>query len=716
MKRLIYLFLLCIGLQTFAQLNDNFSSSKAEFNTRWIGDTNAFQLIDETLKLNAPLNQNKVNISRCFPDTNSIRLELICSLDFSPSASNRLQLYLTENEDLQNGYYLQIGENGSNDAIDCYRIINGNSNLIISGIAKRIATNFDLLELSFILNDSLQLHSILPGETLKQEFSIIRTDTLKLNCFSITCNYTSTRSTKFTFDDFKITPLEFNPKTSIKEQNTNYYFSKVHDLLFTELMIDPTPKRFLPEAEFIELYNNSDTVVQLKNWTISNGVSTNTLDSFNLLPQQVLVICNKTDVNKFSDYQTVMSIESLVSLSNESFILSLRNPFHHLIHQVIYESDKQYSEKRDGGYTYELFNKKQPCAATSWRYSDNQLGGTIGEIDSFKGESQFPKIQNYQLKEDSLVIVFDIVNMNAPYFSKQKNIVVNNNQIKIDLQTCNSLINDSTIYLGNSYAAGNLIFNEILSAPKESCPEFIELYNDSDNYIRIEKTYLGYSSTTEPEEVIALPDGLIIPPYTYLVLCNDFTQLKTFYDVNSNCVSLEIEHPTLLNSEGTLFLINEFGEIMTSMTYSESQHNELLDNEKGISLERINFISNEWTSGNVTKGGASIGRLNDSHTESLVSKINIISSENHYSFTKNQAITYTLNFTDGDYLGDVLLFDKSGVKIKDLRSNIHFSTDDEIQLNDFSFIQQLGIYIVYFEFRHPENGVIRKRIPLVIVE
>ena len=50
---------------------------------------------------------------------------------FSPSSSNYARIYLTaDNPDLtiaENGYYIQLGESGSNDALRLYKLENGTS-------------------------------------------------------------------------------------------------------------------------------------------------------------------------------------------------------------------------------------------------------------------------------------------------------------------------------------------------------------------------------------------------------------------------------------------------------------------------------------------------------------------------------------------------------------------------------------------------------------
>ena len=174
--------------------------------------------------------------------------------------------------------------------------------------------------------------------------------------------------------------------------------------------------------------------------------------------------------------------------------------------------------------------------------------------------------------------------------------------------------------------------------------------------------------------------------------------------------------PNLLNEEGVLFLINENGEVLTKSSYNENEHNEFLEDEKGISLERVNLQSDRWISGNSSKGKASVGYLNDGFTTSSLDKIKISLSENHYSLSQNHPLALVLDLGDGDYWGEVTLLTKLGLKVKELFSDHHFSAHDELELSELSGVSRLGIYVILFEFRHPKYGIVRKRVPLAVVE
>ncbi len=699
--KIFYFFLfLFIHPWLFAHQNNEFPLTKTQFNSIWRGDTASFNLINQTLKLNAPTNTNHATIFKSITDTANLQLDLTISLDFPPSTANRLQLFLTEDSLQKNGYCIEIGENGTNDAIHCYKILNGNKTLVASGIAGNVANSFQNLSLSFKLTDSLMLRSA----TNTKEFQVVRIDDFKFSYFSISCNYSATRRDKFTFDNLTIISLE-STETVIPE----YKEPKIHAVLITEIMIDPTPKRLLPEAECIELYNNSKDTINLKNWSLSNQKSSFIFTHLSLPPSQTVLVCNKKDTALFLPFGKVHPVNSLFTLSNTAFQLSLKSPSDTVIHQVTYAISKEYSPKKSGGWTYELQDHKQACLANSWLFSDSQTGGSLGFVRFIAHKEAKPEVYNYQIENDTITVTFNKKVKNETYYSTKQTYTSN----AIRFQTCNSYTNDSVITISSTYGKGRLLFNEILFNPLTHCPEFVELYNTSNEFIKINDLYLGYTSSGNvADKIVPFPQYLIIPPYSFVVLSKDIAQLQQFYSVNPSCVLVEIDLPTLRNDEGVLFLLDAYGTILSQLDYNNELHHDFLEEEKGISLERTNEKTNQWTSGN----NASVGYKNDAFTTKNQDEIQIESNENHYSFYHNQAIIYSIQLGDGNYFGDVILYTQEGKKVKEFYMDYHFSTQDQLVLTDFSDVAQLGIYLIYFEFRHPEKGIIKKRIPLVIIE
>jgi hypothetical protein len=303
------------------------------------------------------------------------------------------------------------------------------------------------------------------------------------------------------------------------------------------------------------------------------------------------------------------------------------------------------------------------------------------------------------------------------YYSEKRRIVLDDDVLAYTLnyKTCNNLLLDSVITISNTYAEGNLLFNEVLFNSNDDCPEFIELVNHSDSYIKLDKVYLGYTvSGVYADDIFALPNNLLIPPHSYVVLCDDFKQLSLFYEINPYCVQIEMKLPSLSNTEGVLILLSDVETI--GFNYNGNQHNELLNDNKGVSLERVNWRTNKWTSGNYSTGKASVGFQNSAFSINEEGKIKMSLNRKHFSLSKRESLKLEIEFEDGDYWGNISLMKLNGVEAQTLYENHHFSASVELPIDELITIDDVGFYLIFFDFIHPEKGKITKRLSLVIIE
>lgn len=188
----------------YCQFIEDFADGDLTNNPIWIGDIDDFSLNQNgELQLQA-LESGTSGLATSFQLTDNFQWDIDFRLDFSPSGSNRLRLYLLSesSEDLANtGYYLEIGETGSNDAI---RLIDGfNDEVIAIGNASRVASNPEMLiRVNLTEEGNLIIASRAEGESI---FSLelemmIRADLNKEYFFGFECRYTSTRRDKFFFN------------------------------------------------------------------------------------------------------------------------------------------------------------------------------------------------------------------------------------------------------------------------------------------------------------------------------------------------------------------------------------------------------------------------------------------------------------------------------------------------------------------------------------
>ncbi|MFK7920788.1 MAG: lamin tail domain-containing protein, partial [Bacteroidia bacterium] len=149
------------------------------------------------------------------------------------------------------------------------------------------------------------------------------------------------------------------------------------EVVFNEVLPDPTPAIGLPESEFVEFYNRSNKVFNLANWTLSNGSTNANLPDFVLSPNTYVVFCRAADTALFPfPVQGLSSWPSLVNGGDELTLLSDNGT---LIDQLNYQSSWYGDpDKDDGGYSLERINPNPTSCPqiANWTVSTAASGGT----------------------------------------------------------------------------------------------------------------------------------------------------------------------------------------------------------------------------------------------------------------------------------------------------------------------------------------------------
>ncbi|MCD6090820.1 MAG: lamin tail domain-containing protein, partial [Bacteroidales bacterium] len=189
--------------------------------------------------------------------------------------------------------------------------------------------------------------------------------------------------------------------------NFSYSHAKFGDIIFNEIMADPSPSVELPEVEYLEIFNNASYDINLTNWKLKIGNTEQLFPSQTLLSGEYLILCNITNIPELEPYGSVAGFSSF-SLLNSGQSLSLINEFSEIVDQVSYtDTWYQDSEKENGGWSLEKIQPDNICVnQQNWKASTNSSGGTPGEINSaFSDELILPEILNVAILNDSVISV-----------------------------------------------------------------------------------------------------------------------------------------------------------------------------------------------------------------------------------------------------------------------------------------------------------------------
>lgn len=205
------LFALVAPLLCQAQFNDDFSDGDFTNNPTWTGDDVKFEIDGSNqLHLNAIPEISQAYLSTPSGAINNATWEFLVNLDFNPSSSNNAEIYLVSNAaDVSgslNGYFVRVGGE-TEDRITLNEVNSGSSTAIITSaddmvdmdpVNVRVRVTRDAIGNWELFADTL-------GGTAFASLGTAFDDThFQSFFFGVRCEYTSTRSDAFYFDDFSV--------------------------------------------------------------------------------------------------------------------------------------------------------------------------------------------------------------------------------------------------------------------------------------------------------------------------------------------------------------------------------------------------------------------------------------------------------------------------------------------------------------------------------
>ena len=250
MRRVTILFLLLFlatGNLLFAQTSftDNFSDGDFTNNPQWYGDLTKY-LISGT---NNELQSNEPGVTGVSSLYVPVQIKDSCNWEFlvrlnltttGPSSSNRVRVYLqTNNSNFSsalNGYFLQIGETGSLDALEIFKVTNGTATSILRGTDGTVSAAVinTRVKIQRDNNGNWQLWSDHSGGT---NFTLEGTATDATynqgSFFGVQTTYSSTQATRFFYDDFSVSPLFVDSQAPVLVSASAISATQV-DLVFDE--------------------------------------------------------------------------------------------------------------------------------------------------------------------------------------------------------------------------------------------------------------------------------------------------------------------------------------------------------------------------------------------------------------------------------------------------------------------------------------------------
>nr|WKN37821.1 lamin tail domain-containing protein [Tunicatimonas sp. TK19036] len=528
-----------------------------------------------------------------------------------------------------------------------------------------------------------------------------------------------------------------------------------NELLITEIMADPSPFVGLPEAEYLEFYNASSDLLSTSGLRLSDASSSTLLPSTLLLPGEYLIVSSSTDQLLFAGQGRSIGVSSFPSLNSTGDQLRLEDAYGREIFSINY-TDEWYNdaEKKQGGWSLEMIDLTRPCGEReNWTASEAEAGGTPGKENSVhqpNPDMLAPFLSEAFAVSDTVVRVtfsekIDMSSLGQAQFNLSSGIRIDTVLWQDDRKSAQLLLSNP-LQTGETYTVqaarlsdcsgntldskpvsfvlsetaeiGDVLLSELLVYPRAGGVRFVEIYNHSDRHINLKDWQLA---NLEGDSLVNLTlisiDDYQLAPQQYLALTEDIITLIGDYpsSLEENLLTVN-DLPSLPSEAGTLVLVSPDGERMQVLEYNEQFHHPILDDARGVSLERIRWEAsvndaNNWQSAASTAGYATPGYANSQTTQAKVSQENLSVEPRVFTPDQDGWQDYTqihYQWTGAGYVANVIIFDSQGRKVKHLARNATLAEEGFLRwdgTDDNRQIVRMGYYLIYFEVFHTNGRV-----------
>jgi hypothetical protein len=271
------------------------------------------------------------------------------------------------------------------------------------------------------------------------------------------------------------------------------------------------------------------------------------------------------------------------------------------------------------------------------------------------------------------------------------------------------------------FAPGSITFNEIMYDPSDGTSEYIELYNQSNDTIELGGLLIGDRMPPQSQ----LP-AVSLAPQDYAVVALDTGIWTAFPELRSDkrCIVIKASW-TLSNSGELLRLANPDGSMIDSVFYQPAWHFWGLRITKGRSLEKLqpslpSDAASSWSSSTDPRGGTPARPNSILPTSNGTTRLD--ASPNPFSPTSSDVrqqqtmITYRLPWQSARVT--LRIFDPSGIPIRELANGQYSGAEGAFLWdgrNSEGFAVGAGAYVLLLEAVDAQsNQSLHERLLLVI--
>ncbi len=533
----------------------------------------------------------------------------------------------------------------------------------------------------------------------------------------------------------------------VNAQSINRY-----DVVINEIMADPSPAVGLPNNEWIELKNVSASPINLLGWRIADASGqSGAMSTYILQPDSMVIICANSAASNLSVYGAVLPVTSFPSLNNDGELVILKTENNLVMHAIEYNIAWYKNElKKEGGWSLEMINPKNPCAGISnWKASTDNKGGTPGaknSVHSITNDLSLPVLKrSYSADHSTVILVFD-EGVDSASSVQVSNYQVDNgltitaavaleplfNKIQLsfnqpmepgkiyhitatNIRNCNGQVlppqNKVRAGMKEEINVLDLIVNEILFNPRSNGNDFVEFFNRSEKILDAAELFIANRNSSgaisSARQISSVP--YLIFPGDYFVTTTDLENLQLNYLVKEpDAVFVLPSLPSFPDDEGFVLLLNKQGDVIDEVNYHRNWHFKLIDNDEGVSLERIDpdavsQLSTNWQSASSTAGYGTPTYINSQFKQNGITGLEISISPKIFSPDNDGHDDFVMihyAFDEPGYVANVTIFDAAGRPVKNLVRNGILAQQGSWKwdgLGENGQVLPVGNYIIFTE-------------------
>ena len=507
--------------------------------------------------------------------------------------------------------------------------------------------------------------------------------------------------------------------------------------MVNEIQYAPTS----PEPEWIELYNITDNDIIFEKFTVADYATTTDPITLEIPAYGFIVITEKkSELLKIYDIDSSLVIESdLPTFNNTDDLVLIANNVK-MIDSVKYNSKwgvkgnslerRRYFEFENDSTNWgasEVSGTPTKINSIAAYYDLEIIDATLvpagfriilenkGNITSLQGRIDleindnlvtFYQIDSIAAFSDKEIILDQTIIGYTPKIKDKLRFIVKTNE---DINIHND---DFTIFVPNTTSRGDVLINEIMYNVDDDHFEFIELYNNSAVDVQISNWSIADELDIKNNRFNQIITNINLKPGNYAVIvCDD--AIYNLVDESSNDKILFTKKKfSLNNSSDIINLYNENKELIDSVAYLDSWHEDYLSSTKNISLEKVrpSLLSSEASNWKTctNENGYTILASN-SYNNNLSSKNEISVVPNPFSPTSSTKpyilIEYKLPFDNA--LIDCNIYYPNGNIAFNLTKSKFVSGEGTLTWNGRSLdsnVLPVGPYVVMIEATDQYSG------------